>query len=123
MNSLQFCRRACVGLATAYSCSGGHAQAAPKAPKAPEAPTSIRVYLSPGSRKKLSEYLERIGQAQYKGEYVVLKKNADSSDIAEYLSSDVLGHRVAFRMKGLTFGDKYISVSILSVFSSKMTSE
>lgn len=55
--------------------------------------------------------MARIGYPQHSADYVVLKDGASAADCAEYLQGDILGHRVAFRLKGLAFGDKFISVS------------
>ena len=73
---------------------------------------SIRLYLSPASKQKLSEYMQKIGKPAYSSDFVVLKSNASSADCLEYLNGDILGHRAAFRLKGLAFGDGFISVSI-----------
>ena len=80
-------------------------------PDSPEHVSSVRIYLSAGSKVRLAEYMTRIGQPQYSADYVVLKDRASRADCAEYLRGNILGHRVAFRLKGMAIGDKFISVS------------
>ena len=76
-------------------------------------PSSIRLYLSTASKQKLSDYLENTGKPGFSVDYVVLKSDADSTDCFEYLKNDILGHRAAFRLKGIAFGDGFISVRTL----------
>ena len=73
--------------------------------------TSVRVYLTPESQKRLQEYLVRIGHPGYGSKYVVLQEHANASVCKEYFDHGILGHRVAFRVTGLIIADGFISVS------------
>lgn len=71
---------------------------------------SIKMYLTEASQDRLAEYMQRIGRPEYSTSYIVMDSDASKTDCVEYLHSGVLGHRIAFRLKGLTFGPDFVSV-------------
>lgn len=73
----------------------------------------MRLYLTAASKERLHEYMQTIGAPNFSADYVVMKDHATREDCLEYDSKGVLGHRVGFRLKGIAFGDGFISVSTL----------